>query len=105
MWRPTRRSAATSLIGPNVHAERGLVGRVASPELEQAMSAANLPPLLAWDMSGTVLLANQAAADLLGRPLHELVGMALVELASPADDIGRAVANLTTGQFVAVHTH
>jgi len=105
MWRPSRRPAATSLIGPNVHAERGLVGRVASTELEQAMSGGNLPPLLAWDKSGTVRLANQAAADLLGRPLHELVGMPLVQLASPADDVGRAVADLTTGHFVALHTH
>jgi PAS domain-containing protein/DNA-binding CsgD family transcriptional regulator len=100
-----RRPAATSLVGSSVRAERGLLGRVASTELEQALSEVTFPPLLAWDETGTVRLANHAAEAIFGRPLDEIVGTPLVDLAGPADEVEHVVQDMATGRFVAVHSH
>jgi DNA-binding CsgD family transcriptional regulator/PAS domain-containing protein len=69
-------------------------------DLDQALRH----PLVVWDSSGTIQLANQAAADLTGRTLGEIVGTMVKEFASPGDVIERAVASLVTGQFDGMHS-
>jgi PAS domain S-box-containing protein len=103
--RPKRRMpAATSLIGSGLRADRGMVGRVASSELRQAVSEDGVPPVLAWDKAGTVRLANQGGAATFGLSIEEIVGMALTDLAGPADEIEHTVADMTAGRVVAVHS-
>ena len=103
---PKRRTPpAVSLVAPLGREERGVVGKVAADELRQALAGVNFPPLIAWDQSGTVRLANNAAAALLGRPLDELVGQTIFDLAGPADDVRHTMADLADGRFDGVHTH
>ena len=99
-----RKPAATSLVGAEERAERGLVGKVDSAELARAISEVAFPPILAWDKAGVVRLANQAAADTLGRPLAQLVGTSLAEIASPAESVEHIVGDITAGRLVAAHT-
>lgn len=100
-----RLPAASSLVGAQERAEGGLIGRVAGEELKQAVAEVDFPPVLAWDAAGTVRLANQAAADTLGRPLAELIGTALEELASPAEDVHRTVVDVSSGRYAEVHSN
>lgn len=103
---PKRRTpAATSLVGSTNRAERGVVARVTRTELEQAVSGVDVPPVLAWDSSGTVRLANKAAAEMFGRSLAEIVGMRLDELVGPTEEVARTLLEMTMGRFVAVHVH
>lgn len=95
---------ATSLVAPAELSERGGFGKVASEELRQALAGVVFPPLIALDGDGTVRLANQAAAEMLGRPLDELIGTTITDLVGPASDIERTMADLREGRFVAVHS-
>ncbi|HET6966176.1 MAG TPA: LuxR C-terminal-related transcriptional regulator [Acidimicrobiales bacterium] len=63
-----------------------------------------MPPVLAWDKTGTVRLANQGGAATFGLTIDEIVGMALTDLAGPADEIEHTVADMTAGRVVAVHS-
>ena len=100
-----RTPPSPSLVASQDPADRGAVGKVAEEELTQALQEVNFPPLIAWDRSGTVRLANEAAAEMLGIPLDELVGTSLTDLAAPARDVEHTMADLAEGRFVGVHTH
>lgn len=78
---------------------------MAGDELKQAVEGLSNPPLINWDRNGIVRLANRAAAEMLGRPLDEVVGKALVDLAGPAEDIERTLSGFNEGRFLGVHTH
>ena len=99
-----RTPAAVSLVGSESRLERGLLGKVAGSELARAVSGVDFPIMLAWDESGTIRLANSAAAELFGGPLEELVGMNVVDLAGPPAEVKHTIKDMATGQFVAVHT-
>jgi PAS domain S-box-containing protein len=83
--------------------DHGVVGRVGGDELQQALGGLTNPPLVTWDKNGIVRLANKAAAELLGLQLDEVVGMSLVDLASPAEDIERSLAEFNEGRFLGTH--
>jgi PAS domain S-box-containing protein len=100
-----RTPPATSLVGQDPGAERGVVGRVGGGELQQAVEGVPLLPLIAWDRNGIVRLANTAAAELLGLQLDEVVGRPVVDLAGPAEDIERTLTDFNEGRFLGVHTH
>jgi PAS domain S-box-containing protein len=99
-----RATPATSLVGGVHRVERGVVGRVASDELQQAVDGLTNMPLITWDRNGMVRLANKAAAEMLHLPLDEIVGKPVVDLAGPAEDIERTLADFNEGRFVGVHT-
>ena len=99
-----RRPPAASLVGADDRGDHRVVGRVAGHELKQAVEGLTNPPLITWDKTGIVRLANEAAAELLGLQLDEVVGMALVDLASPAEDIERTLTDFNEGRFLGVHT-
>jgi DNA-binding CsgD family transcriptional regulator/PAS domain-containing protein len=106
IWRSKRREfAAESLIEPDECAQSGLIGKVASAELKHVVSEMGYPGLLAWDNDGTVRLANDAAAETLGRSLDEIVGMDLVDLAEPAEEIKHTILDIAAGRFIAVHSY
>lgn len=72
---------------------------VGAPELQEALDRCNFPVII-WDASrGVVELANQAAADLLERPLSGLVGSQLVDLAAPREAVQRAIDDIESGTF------
>ncbi len=48
---------------------------------------------------GVIRLANQAAADLVGVPLEEVVGHHVAEFVTPTDDLLRDLEDLETGRF------
>lgn len=99
-----RTSPATSLVATDDRVEHGLVAHVAGDELRQAVEGVGLPALITWDKDGVIRLANKAAADMLGLALDELVGTAIVDLASPAEDIERTLADFKNERFVGVHS-
>ena len=99
-----RTPPATSLVAADDHVDHRVVGRVAGHELQQAVEGLTNPPLITWDKNGIVHLANKAAAELLGLQLDEVVGMALVDLASPAEDIERTLTDFNEGRFLGTHT-
>ena len=98
-----RSHPATSLVGTDAGGDHGVVGRVAGDELQQALEGSNNPPLITWDRNGIVRLANKAAAEFLGLPLDEVVGMRLVDLAGPAEDIERVLAEFNEGRFLGTY--
>jgi PAS domain S-box-containing protein len=98
-----RTPPATSLVGTDDRVDHGVVGRVAGHELQQALEGLTNPPLITWDRTGIVRLANKAAAELLGLPLDEVVGMRLVDLAGPAEDIERVLTEFNEGRFLGTH--
>jgi PAS domain S-box-containing protein len=91
-------------VGADDRVDHSFLGRVAGHELKQAVEGLTNPPLITWDKNGIVRLANKAAAELLGLQLDEVVGMALVDLASPAEDIERTLTDFNEGRFLGVHT-
>jgi PAS domain S-box-containing protein len=98
-----RTPPATSLVGTDSRVDRGVVGRIAGDELQQAINGSANLPLITWDRNGIVRLANKAAADLLGLQLDEVVGMRLVDLAGPAEDIERVLTEFNEGRFLGTH--
>ncbi len=90
-------------MGTDDRTDHGVVGRVAGDELQQALEGSTNPPLVTWDKNGIVRLANKAAAELLGLQLDEIVGMSLVDLAGPAEDIERNLAEFNEGRFLGTH--
>jgi PAS domain S-box-containing protein len=100
-----RKPASVTLVGSEDRTERALVGRVEHAELARAISGVSFPPVIAWDKTGTVRLANQAAAETLGWSLDELVGSRLVDFAGPSDAIEHTIGDVTAGRVVAVHTN
>ena len=100
-----RTTPAISLVGTDDRDLRGVVGKVAEGELEQAVEAVSFPPLIAWDKNGTVKLANRAAAQMLGLPLAELVGKSVFDLAAPEPEVQHTLADFREGRFVGTHTH
>jgi PAS domain-containing protein/DNA-binding CsgD family transcriptional regulator len=100
-----RTPPATSLVGADDRVEQSVVGNVAGEELQQAVEGVALFPLITWDKDGVIRLANNAAAQMLGSPLDEIVGQALVDVAGPVEDIERTIADLNHGRFVGVHSH
>ena len=98
-----RTTPAASLVGTDDRVDHHVVGRVASHELQQAVEGLTNPPMVTWDKNGIVRLANMAAAELLGLQLDEVVGMALVDLASPAEDIERTLTDFNQGRFLGTH--
>jgi PAS domain S-box-containing protein len=90
-------------VGTDGPVEHGVVGRVAGDELQQALEGVTNPPLITWDGNGIVRLANKAAAELLGLRLDEIVGMPVVDLAGPAEDIERNLAEFNEGRFLGTH--
>jgi PAS domain S-box-containing protein len=95
-----RTPPSTSLVGAADRVDHGVVGRVAGDELRQALEGLTNPPLITWDMNGIVRLANKAAAELVGLQLDEVVGMSVVDLAGPAEDIERNLAEFNEGRFL-----
>jgi DNA-binding CsgD family transcriptional regulator len=71
---------------------------VAEADLSQAITNVEIP-LFVWDDLGAIQLANESAADLVGRSLGELEGTLLTDYASPADLVERAIASMVAGQF------
>ena len=98
-----RTPRATSLVGAEDRTDHGVVGRVAGDELQQALEDLTNPPLVTWDKNGIVRLANRAAAELLGLRLDEVVGMSLLDLAGPAEDIERNLTEFNEGRFLGTH--
>jgi DNA-binding CsgD family transcriptional regulator len=76
---------------------------VTQVDLNEALMEIDIP-LIVWDGSGTIQLANQAVADLTGRKLGDLIGTLVKEFASPGDVIERAIASLVAGQFDGMHS-
>lgn len=71
--------------------------RASSLHLEPAMARCDFA-IVVWDpSSGTVLLANRAAAELLGTELAALIGSQKFELLSPRDSVEKAAADLSAG--------
>ncbi|HEX4161531.1 MAG TPA: LuxR C-terminal-related transcriptional regulator [Acidimicrobiales bacterium] len=99
-----RTTPATSLVGTDRPVDRGVVGRVASGELQQAVDGLTNMPLITWDRNGIVRLANKAVAEMLCIPLDEIVGKPVIDLAGPAEDIERNLLDFNEGRFVGVHT-
>ncbi|HLX87579.1 MAG TPA: PAS domain-containing protein, partial [Acidimicrobiales bacterium] len=56
-----------------------LVAGASASEVSQAVAQCEFPPLLIWDGQGTILLANNALAQLVGQPLSELTGRLLAD--------------------------
>ena len=102
--RKRQASPAISLVAPEGDSDRGMVGRVDHAELKQAVAAVSFP-VIAWDQSGQIRLANEAAAELVGRRLDEVVGKSLTDFAAPANEVNRTIADLSQGRFVGVHSH
>lgn len=78
--------------------DKYLVGRVASSELARAVSQSDFP-LFVWDSHGTVVLANQAAADLAGGSLDDLIGTPVTDHVCPVEAVERAISDLAAGTF------
>jgi PAS domain S-box-containing protein len=82
-----------------------VVGHVTGHELKQAVEGMTNLALITWDKAGIVRLANNAAAEILGLELDEVVGKSVLDLASPAEDIERTLTDFNEGRFLGVHAH
>jgi PAS domain S-box-containing protein len=71
---------------------------VRSAELSEAMNLVRVA-VVVWDEDGTIVLANQAAADLFGQTLSELVGRHTSELARPSELVQQTLAAFAAGAF------
>jgi DNA-binding CsgD family transcriptional regulator len=87
---------ATGRAGEQARAEVERVAGAAA-DMHQAMSACDFA-LVVWQLpAGVVVLANQPAADLFGLSIEQLMGVAAVDLAEPADGIRRTLALIAGG--------
>ena len=75
-----------------------LVGHADSSELARVLQRID-SPLVVHDETGMIRLANQAAADIAGVSLDELVGTPVTQLVSPVDLVEDDVADLVAGRF------
>lgn len=97
--RPRRRSNdacdATNRCRPSVGAHRrASFRRSSSSDLEHAVLACNFAPVV-WDaLRGSIHLANQAAAELLGEPLSALPGRRVSDLIAPRDSVERVLTTI-----------
>jgi DNA-binding CsgD family transcriptional regulator/PAS domain-containing protein len=81
----------------------GEVVRAISGHLEPAMARCDFA-IVVWDpSSGTILLANRAAAQVLGVELSTLIGRPKFELLTPRASVERAAEDLATGVIDSFH--
>jgi PAS domain S-box-containing protein len=86
------------------HPRRGTMAEVSSAELDRRRMACDFP-LFVWDPpQGVVRLTNQAAADLTGRALGDVIGLHLFDLVDPREAVEQVVAGLGSGVIDAVQT-
>ncbi len=78
--------------------DRGLLGRAESGDLNQALQHLDIP-LIVYDDNGMIRLANQAAADLTGLSLDEIIGSPVTRIVSPHELVTHAIADLIEGRF------
>lgn len=97
---PTPGVAASPSV---VQSDRYLLASAAEGDLSQALTQIDIP-LLVWNESGAIQLANQAAADLTGRTVEDLVGTLVKDYASPTGIVEQAIAQMVAGQFDAMRS-
>lgn len=78
--------------------DRFLVGRTETSELARVLQLVEFP-LIVHDEEGLIQLANQAAADLVGLDLEEIVGTPVSRFVSPVSLVEGDVADLVAGRF------
>lgn len=74
------------------------VAATVSEDLEPAVTACQFPLIVWTGPDGTIRLANRAAAELIGVPLHALTGRSLFDLGLPRASAQRAVRGITTNE-------